>query len=1587
MVIQFGARPMDPIQTFKNLWAQDKFTLHHQMAHRIEVIAARLPIEVHVRKLRSDDVIHHLESIGSNRNDRMHNTLYKEIAICLQWITKNGMKNIVKLKAIAECGSPASFLYIQFGEISVVYSNITGKVSHSEERAQALQTPCWSGKIFGPQSKTEMVLTTDLRQEQSFEVTVRNTLAKYPFGIGAFQGARRCHVIFNADRGWIDIFNDEYFRDEKRDWQGFTKNIGNSGKKENVNAIGTFGLGAITMYHLSNVIAVVSGDKALLLDSFRKEGLAKKGLDGSEVSLHGEFKGENLQRFKMFQPIVEQEEEAKWSENQRYPGTLIALTLRTKGSEVKPMCIIVAEVKKWLEDCGSRLSGMLIFLRHLEEIKITIIEGNRKSIYKAAIQPDDHQVNRETFRQLRSKNPIDYLHYRITIDSTCPTDALSREKFLIVNGSGRIDQFDNKNKTVIKVNPRGGVAVSLTKEGIPQRCQGKAYTFMPILKDDLNLPVHVNGMFELNDNRTDLWMMSNDDRTRWNIFLLEEIINVLWARALLVLTQDVVCKDVKIDEWYSLWPHSGIGAPWNKIATKMIPYLKSYPISMSYVTHGRAKQNFIWVGQNLNIWADNASVESLAKMGILVVDAPKDTITQLTGKEDRQLVKANRSFIKELLLNHYKARIFTSLICRDLINLLEGDLSGLPVVPLSNGSYTTDKTKYKMWKQAGLLPLTFPDLVYIKSEDAAGNPLKFLEKHMNLQWASINDVVVAVHPDHKRSGFFREDETLSSDQRTRIIDILKKFSQRSDQIENLQLVELTNGQVCNFATAKFKVLFADSKLDEHIRQAIDLMGFLQCKNLEDVHKIYPVNKIEPCDLVASGLEDYLKRSNQDISCFLRDPKNACVLQCLMESKQKEKYINNLSGCSIIRTQSGHMLSASEVKVFLPPSVKIASLDQVLSRIFHHQLPADRKMAIQFGAKAVDPIDTFKKLWDEGKLTHEDKEKVAKEMCTCFNLRNDFVSFLRDRPCVWDGNQLLPMSRLTRSADLSGILGHGFLPHSWVEVPVDVLHRLGLESDLIPIIPSVLDDYPERASLVLQWLSTVQDITKIKDLKIFKAMPHTGPHETSWRLQFLPDNQNRFFSLTELVRPDSATSAWTAVSCISTEAFTSHPKISQHLKILSPDDVMEHLLNIVNRIIPVHGTNEMMYGTLYREISECLKWIDKFGVLKIVTKLKTKKWMTLDRIDFDMNEDDEDEEFTVMLPDYLKPFESLMARCGFARSVASLSVKINPPPKPKPMVYQFERFFMKKEMADVFYVWEEREIPAHKIILACHSIRFMTQFEKFHDHRVLLKTEEEFHAMQKIMRYLYTGIMDDPHQEFGTILELSRMYMLSSVITELEIAMFPRCRGLRDVDLLHLFGYAKDYKMDALKRYVKALLEKKREKMVHKTNLHMYLDVDPETLVETLGVEFALRVDAVGFVKGYQRDNKKINFELDEELIGFPKEEAPRDLKLQVKMKTEKEVNAHVPKTKTAPSRPSDLHSNPTVSMRQTQRPQQAPVKKAVATPPIAFEMTPRRGATQQAETQVPGYKTKDCIYFLEGKCFKGDNCTYIHDKQKKPYYK
>lgn len=138
--------------------------------------------------------------------------------------------------------------------------------------------------------------------------------------------------------------------------------------------------------------------------------------------------------------------------------------------------------------------------------------------------------------------------------------------------------------------------------------EGLAFCFLP-LPVKTNLPVHMNGYFELSSNRRDIWR--GDDttgeskvRSEWNIRLIQDVLAPLYAFLLSRMSQKLKSNNKTIENGstmtindfhtirqakcglYSLIPCTQTISPWNLINQGVFSQIKDIELFWSNLNNG-----------------------------------------------------------------------------------------------------------------------------------------------------------------------------------------------------------------------------------------------------------------------------------------------------------------------------------------------------------------------------------------------------------------------------------------------------------------------------------------------------------------------------------------------------------------------------------------------------------------------------------------------------------------------------------------------------------------------------------------------------------------------------------------------------------------------------------------------------------------------------------------------------------------------------------------------------------------------------------------------------------------------------------------
>uniref|UniRef100_A0AAZ1WX83 Sacsin/Nov domain-containing protein n=1 Tax=Oreochromis aureus TaxID=47969 RepID=A0AAZ1WX83_OREAU len=358
-------------------------------------------------------------------------------------------------------------------------------------------------------------------------------------------------------------FNNEQFTAE--DWKNIVR-VGSASKENQVEKIGTFGLGFNTVYHVTDVPSILSGNTLLILDpnvTHLTKHIKYKSNPGIKLDLSQRrilrwFPGQ----FGSYENIFDCTFTRK-SPPDPYPGTLIKLPFRSEEEACqirnKHKSNIITLSLQNIPHNGSTPP------RDNEKETIFIVS---KTTVSAMEIPDDSSVSKQRHAEeslmkveCKCKEVIDSFTVIIVKISSQQSNETEVQFWLLYNCFGTHKSLKmalHKNKQASFSLPIGGIAVPLQNDPetgkfttLQTDLVGQAFCFLP-LPIHTGLPVNVNGTFAVTSNRKALWEtgVKND----WNKALLQDPVVTAYVTVLKALKKMSEDKQLVSYCYYNFWP-------------------------------------------------------------------------------------------------------------------------------------------------------------------------------------------------------------------------------------------------------------------------------------------------------------------------------------------------------------------------------------------------------------------------------------------------------------------------------------------------------------------------------------------------------------------------------------------------------------------------------------------------------------------------------------------------------------------------------------------------------------------------------------------------------------------------------------------------------------------------------------------------------------------------------------------------------------------------------------------------------------------------------------------------------------------------
>ncbi|KAB5550488.1 hypothetical protein PHYPO_G00054330 [Pangasianodon hypophthalmus] len=537
------------------------------------------------------------------------------------------------------------------------------------------------------------------------------------------------------------VYNDAVFTTE--DWNGIQE-IARSRKREDPLKVGRFGIGFNSVYHITDVPSIFSGDQIGMLDPHQMLfGVHESGQCWNLKTDIKEITELNDQFAPYFGIFGSSEKTIK---DGNFPGTLFRFPLRMKPSQLSSNVYNKEKVLELFESFKADADTVLLFLKSVQKVSLHVREsdGTERMLFQvSAGENSEHKL--EWPNSLKTLGlAIDSYSNGVPVNSiTCSTYQLSievqdktakesqRTSWLVCNavgGRGMCCELDTLADD-LKFIPTIGIALPLTllddeDKGATSSFSGRAFCFLPLPPGEesmTGLPVHVSGFFGLTDNRrsikwreVDQW---RDPAALWNELLVVTVIPKAYYTLIMETIRRIqTMKDQDFPlsprSIYEAWPDPNrIRSHWRPILEPLFHDLLQEPVIYSLSSTWVKVDDAVFLELDCTKDSTESVIEYLQNSGIMLARVPANTSAVLTTfftKPD-SLKSVTPSFVRQMLRKtRHKGSFSEKLLLLEFIlsDACYSDLIGLELLPLQNEMFVAFSSS-----------VSDKDAVYITSEE------------------------------------------------------------------------------------------------------------------------------------------------------------------------------------------------------------------------------------------------------------------------------------------------------------------------------------------------------------------------------------------------------------------------------------------------------------------------------------------------------------------------------------------------------------------------------------------------------------------------------------------------------------------------------------------------------------------------------------------------------------------------------------------------------------------------------------------------------------------------------------------------------
>ena len=402
-----------------------------------------------------------------------------------------------------------------------------------------------------------------------------------------------------------------------------------------------------------------------------------------------------------------------------YSQTLFRLPLRTQASGLSDNIYDTRKLLELLDALREEAKYLLLFLKSVCKIEVVQIShhGQHSTSFCVEITQaslETVSAKRDSFmQQLRQAHAMQLYQITNVISFTAKfsvvvTDNNSRKNqagtsdWLIANCVGSADPTVQAAVTKQHTFPWVGAVLELGGSS----AEGRIFCFLPMpVETSSGLPIHVNGTFGLNDERRTLkWPgieRRNDPTANWNKTLVSQLLPPCYA---MLLTE--AKKHLSSDQFYKAWPDVNIvkRTQFSEILQPLFTALFRQAVVWTERTEALQQVgSWVLISQATFI-SEGSSLPSVMKKvlsscGVQLVTIPavvwrairfaKVGLTEVSPRLARSNIRSHPNSYTSV--DQYGKR---ELLTYCLSDNCYSDLSGLNVLPLANGTFTSFDSSY-----------------------------------------------------------------------------------------------------------------------------------------------------------------------------------------------------------------------------------------------------------------------------------------------------------------------------------------------------------------------------------------------------------------------------------------------------------------------------------------------------------------------------------------------------------------------------------------------------------------------------------------------------------------------------------------------------------------------------------------------------------------------------------------------------------------------------------------------------------------------------------------------------------------------------